>query len=346
MLIHPLPPGYLLATGDHSSLTRLPVARSLLRLTAFMPDRHGSITLSQGDSDDDIYTDFERETCRHCDYYFETRSDDDPDLEDNDGNPAIAVTYQSCCPCRRQDISWVSWPCPAGHDDPELADSAWDEAHGPLPPMAYAIDLAPATGLCLYGSAWMQRLDPTSGLASSSYATLNTFDDRTICWGNDNSAPESLPEIVDFYSQAPSNADLLKPCDYVSNRGAVRHAGCHIPIRGCPIGPGHDAALLVSAEQHPAAYLLLRGSGHLSSGQGVIALGLRRHRLQHDGQDLDGFLTPSIDGRCWFLLPHPERTTNSDLEFQALLLAQIPDPNSPCSSTPPSSSALAAPAAC
>ncbi|QPN61986.1 hypothetical protein [Synechococcus sp. CBW1004] len=314
-------------------------------LSAWLPDGHGHLTYAGSCDSDDCLDAFFEETCKGCDFYFQDYSDSDIDYEDGNGNPATSITYKSRCRCYEDGINWVSFPCPAGHDDPQDM-SAPDVIDGPLPPMVYAIQLDPIRGRRLSDQAAMQAVDPSSRWLSALYESLNVFSHGAICWGQNDELPESLPEIVDTYAATPANGDLLKPSDYLANCRNVRSSRCTNPIGGCVIDAGFDAALLVSSQHQPAAYLLLRGSG-FPAEDGVIAVGLHRHvLLEQDGQQLAGFLTAASDGRCWFVLPHPDHTGDTRLQFQALLLAQIPDPHSlPCSLTPPSSSVLAALAA-
>ena len=342
MIWHPLPQGYLLATGK----AEFAGSALMLLLKAFMPKGHGSLLFADDDEDGDsaeTYEDFERQTCRHCDYYFDEYFDDSPgELEDNDGNPAACVTYKSRCPCKSDGIDWVSWPCAAGHQDPEY-DPPRFKAEGPLPPMAYAVDLYSEpirAGQVCYSFAHIQAVDASTLRVGSVFRSMNTYADHSVCWGNDNDDPQTLPEAVEQYIDTPANQDLLKANEYLDNLKALRSEAIDKPIPGSVIPPGCDAALLVSAAHQPAAFLLLRGTG-FPSQEGVIAVGLRRHVLQHGGEWLEGYCTTSIDGRCWFVLPHPSVTEDPNLQGQALLLAQIPDPFSPCSSPEPSSLAPA-----
>lgn len=308
-----------------------------------MPAGHGRLCLDQNvDDSDDVYENFVEDTCKSCDYYFDEYSDSPVDIEDDDGNPAVSITYKSRCPCKTDGIDYVGWPCAGGHKDPELASSS--EAEGPMPPMTYAVNLYPATGVISASLAYMQALNPRSQQVSGVYRSMNTYGDHTVCWGNDNDAPETLPEVVEQYISTPANDDLLKVHEYLQNRRNLEDGDTHKPVSGLVIPPGCDAALMVSAAYQPSAFLLLRGTGFPSS-EGMLAIGLRRHSLLHDGQWLDGYCTTSIDGRCWFVLPNPDVTEDPDLQYQALLLAQIPDPFSACSSPTPLSSAPAALAA-
>lgn len=344
MILHPLPKGYSLATGKAEFFDK----QLLLRLKAFMPAGHGYLRFNDDDDtdSDSAYEHFEETVCKHCDYYFEDYVDDGSDIEDDDGNPAISVAYKSRCPCKADGINYVCWPCAKDHDDPADSPPHY-QVEGPLPPMAYAVDLrvgSHSTGQMRFTLAHMQAVDTATQQVSGVFRSMNTYGDHTVCWGNDNDNPQTLPEMIDQYIETPANEDLLKAHEYTENRQALRAQELNKPIAGIVIPPGCDAALMVSAAYQPAAFLLLRGTGFPSS-EGVLAIGLRRHSLLHDGQWLDGYCTTPIDGRCWFVLPNPDVTEDPDLQYQALLLSQIPDPFSACSSPTPLSLAPVALAA-
>lgn len=336
MLLHPLPEGYLLASGERL-ITNHGVKREVLRLTCWMPDGFGDYEFDE-DTGADL-DDFKEQNCRHCDYYFDTFNDDDPvGIEDGDGNKAIIVTYRSDCPCFRDDIDDVEWPCPAGHDEPAGLDR--DDAIGSLPPMAFAIDLHPSLGCSRDTLAWMQKCDTETLCVSNQWTSINCFDNDTVCWGNNNSMPGSLPEMVTTYCDAQCNDDLIKPGAFIGNMRRVRAASCTLPLTATTISGDHDSALLVHAAHQPQAYLLLRGSGY-PAVNGVILLGLQGH--SHDG--IDGFITTADSrGRCWFLTYASEQP-DADDGLRGLLLGQIPHPSTAflsCSSPAPSSSAPAA----
>ena len=311
-----------------------------------MPDEHGYCRFDSR-SEDEIDDQWIEDKCHGCTFNFNTYDATDPvdleDIADHEGNPAILIRYESRCPYGRgEGFHCVSFPCPAGYDGPsELND---DQYNGHFPPMAYSVDLVPGNGVIFRSYAWMQAVHEPDDLGRSltrSYRTVNAFDDHAVCWGEDNSTPESLPAVVATYIDANANADLLPPSEFDMYRTAVRRDRPTSKPAGVVIGPGYDAALLVSARHHRSAYLLLRGSG-IQAIDGVIAAGLRHHVVQHDdpsGSQTKGFATdPDVNGRFWFFSLDPLGNPDGS---QALLLAQF----SACTSTPPSSSALAAPAA-
>jgi len=349
-MIQPLPSGYLLASGNTNTVyarwNNDPVGKPSIRLAAWMPDRHGTFTFSDAitDDDGDHWEEFFQDNCRSCYYYFITREFDPNDVgiddEDHDGNEVVTVRVRSCCPCCREGISCVVFPCAAGHDGP-VPSSSFSSVDDDVPPMAYAIDLQPTTGERMWDGVWMQRVDTVTRLATGEYPTLNTYGDRSVCWGNDNTVPQSLPEIVRQVLDSPANEDLGTAADLDNNRRKVRAAVCDDPLTGSFICSGYDAALLVHAAYQSSAYLLLRGSG-FEAHNGVIAVGLHCHTHEQDGQTLQGYITsPGYGGRCWFLI-HETSAAGTPIETRALLLGQIPNPHIACTSTERSSSEPAA----
>lgn len=338
MLLHPLPEGYLLANGERL-ITNLGIKREVLRLTCWMPNGFGDYEFDE-DTEADLDS-FKDENCDCCDYYFDTDTNDCPHgIDDGDGNPAISITYRSCCPCYRDGIEEVRWPCPAGHDEPESL--SYSDRSGSLPPMAFAIDLHPTVGFGQATLAWMQKCDTETRCVSDQWTSINCFDNDTVCWGNDNTSPGSLPEMVTTYCDAQCNDDLIKPGAFIDNMCRVRAASCALPLTATTISGGHNTALLVHAAHQPQAYLLLRGSGYPAVND-VILLGLQEH--SHDG--IDGFITTADSrGRCWFLT-HASEQPDADNGLRGQLLGQIPHPSTttPCSSPALSSSAPAALAA-
>jgi hypothetical protein len=348
-LIQPLPSHYLLASGSDNTVyprySDNTAGKPALRLTAWMPDRHGCLTFAEnlGENDDDAaYEEFYNDNCRNCDYYFNQRTLTPQKAgvdEEVDGNEIIDVTIQSCCPCYREGVASVDFPCAAGYDEPERAP--FSGLSNDTPPMAYAVDVHPVTGERLWDGAWMQRINTVTRIGTQEFPTFNTYGDRSICWGNDNTTPQDLPEIIEQVLDSPANEDLLDATTFARNRSKVREAVCDTQLSGSFIPPGDDAALLVHCGQQSIAYLLLRGSG-FEAHNGVIAVGLRRHVHEHEGQRLEGYITkPGHQDLCWFLV-HETSDANTPVPTRALLLGQIPNPEPVCTSTALSSSEPAA----
>lgn len=350
-MIQPLPSHYLLASGSTNTVypryNGNAAGKPALRLTAWMPDRHGYLAFSENigenDDNDEAYEEFYNNNCRDCHYYFNQRTlsfdEAGVDEADQDGNEIIGVIVRSCCPCYREGVASVEFPCAAGYDEPERTPFAGlsDDA----PPMAYAIDVHPVTGERLWDGAWMQRINTVSRMATGEYPTFNTYGDRSICWGTDNTTPQDLPEIIEQALDSPANEDLLDAGTFARNRNQVREATCDTQLSGSFIAPGYDAALLVHCGQQSNAFLLLRGSG-FEAHNGVIAVGLRRHIHELNGQHLSGYLTqPGYQDLCWFLI-HETSELGTPIPTRALLLGQIPNPAPLCTSTALSSSEPAA----
>lgn len=305
-----------------------------------MPEGHGEAVFADESVDEDEWIEH---YCHGCKFYFQSRcydrhSPEVPDLKDSDGNPVIGMEVESCCPCYEEGFDSIEFPCPNGHPDPN--DTASGSYDGPLPSMAYALDLHPRTGNTTYSFAWMQAVHLDSITLTKARRSINCFDDNRVCWGDENTEPLSLPEIVAAYGDAKSNEDLLPARIFADNVKFSRTDVTHHEVPGIAIAAGFDAALLVTAQEHRSAYLLLRGAGFMAC-DGVIAFGLTRYTLAVSGTDstsIQGYISPPDQfNRCWFFVdqPHDEMYPSHSRGF---LVDQIPNPDSQCSSTTQSSS--------
>ena len=354
MHIQALPEDYLLATGEHYShrLADTSSVRHYERITAYMPDRFGFCSSGDGDDDDTIEETFIADNCRTCDYYFdEVEGNCYNGQTDDDDNPIVSCRVRSQCSCHECGLGDVSWPCAAGYDEPNWGGG---EDSFDLPPMAFAIDLAQQRLDVRDISAWVQKISQDNGQwwTGERLRAVNAYDTELVCWGDDNSTPSSLPEAVATYCDASANNDLLSISSFRSNTQRARTKGCNSGvIDALQVGPGYDALLLASATATPEAYLLLRASG-FPAKNGLIIAGLTNasHTLD-DGTTVPAYLTdPVINGRSWLLIDNPAALDEGgkDFDSQGLLLGQIQStPTQPtCDSHAPSSSELAAPAAC
>lgn len=344
-----------------------------------MPDEYGICNLnptvevpSTGDEVDDdedeedemdeeeIIDSFLEDHCHGCEYYFETEETEDFDyLTDRNGNQIISAIVESRCSCHAYSLRDVSFPCVAGHDDPfENPQRHRQRTHTvvqrvaefALPPMGFAQDFAPETMLPLGIRAWTQAVDWNAYECwmGSRYGAINVFGSELICWGS-NSYPESLPEAVVSYKDGTANDDLMSVSEFHRITQRVRQEEPGNPITTPVITAGYNAALLVTAQASPQAYLMLRASGIPSAGSGVLAVGLSScaHTLE-DGSELQGYVTAPVNGGlCWLVIPAPFDPNDPEATGGGLLLGQIPNPiaSAPCPSPAPSSSELAAPVA-
>jgi hypothetical protein len=315
-----------------------------------MPDAFGDCIVPEDSGDPE--QDFLEDHCRSCDYYFDEEDGNADDLTDNDGNYIHSCRVISKCPCYADGLSNVRFPCAEGYDEPDYSEAN----EFSLPPMAFAIDLSLQKLRASTVSAWVQDIrqdDAGDWLCTERYCGINIYEaNEDVCWGNDNSTPDSLPEAVATYSDAPANEDLLSVSGFKRNITLVRQAAAQHPINGQLIGPGYDALLVATATATPSAFLLLSASG-IPSANGLIVLGLTSctHTLA-DGTTVAGFLTdPVINGRSWLLIHNPAALDEGGEAFdsQGLLLGQIQSTTSttsPCDSPAPSSLAPAELAAC
>ena len=355
MHIQALPENYLLATGEHYNYRHPGTSnvRHYERITAYMPDRFGVCSSGDGDDDDAIEEAFMADNCHSCDHYFgDGEGECSNGQTDDAGNIIISCSVRSQCPCYDSGLGDVSWPCAEGHDEPNWGGK---EDDFDMPPMAFAIDLNQQSLAVRDISAWVQQIAQDTGgqwWTGERLRAVNAYDTELVCWGNDNSTPSSLPEAVATYCDAPANNDLLPISSFKSNAQRARYQSCHSGvIDALQVGPGYDALLLASATATPEAYLLLRASGFTATN-GLIIAGLTAasHTLD-DGTTVPAYLTdPVINGRSWLLIDNPAALDEGGdrAGSQGLLLGQIQStPTQPtCDSLEPSSSELAAPAAC
>jgi hypothetical protein len=346
--IQPLPDGYQLASGEHA-ITQNRVTRNTFRtvqLTAWMPDNFADATTTGPGSDDEDFVD---NYCKQCEHYFDEEELDRQDcsslgLEDSNGNPIIAATATSCCPCYNCGLSDVDFPCAAGYADPDNADS---EDTFSLSPMAFAIDVELKRDLAIVRrtSAWCQKVSD-DGLAGSNFQAGNTYDDDTVCWGNDNDNPQTLSEAVATYTDAPGNNDLLSPAAFRDHRADTRRSSAVHPLPGQLVRAGYDALLVATAAEMPAAFLLLRGSG-VPAEQGLIVIGLEAiTHITDDGSSVPAYQTePTAGGRRWLVINDPAALDDPSGDGLGLLLGQLPSSPEPCTSITPLSSELVAAAA-
>ena len=319
-------------------------------IKAWLADGWGYTTTqgSGGDSDGNE-RDFLENTCDSCSYYHGTMDGDCDDMTDNDGNPIESCRVNSQCPCYEDGVSYVDFPCLAGHDGPSESDG--DDETFKLPAMVFSIHLDRSNlQVTRYSpiNIEIQVARACDYAVSETFRAGNVYDDTTVCWGNDNTIPRSLPEAVEAYADAPGNDDLLSAKEFKYNASRSRNADLDEAIDdACIIEPGYDAVLIASATVNPSAFLLLAGSGAVHSN-GLLMLGVRRY--QHinddgntlDGSVIDGYITDPINGRAWLVIDHPDaiEEDGSDYDGKALLLGQIQSTTTladPCSSTAPSS---------
>jgi hypothetical protein len=312
-----------------------------------MPDAFG---VCEVESSQDYEEAFIEDNCNHCSYYFEEQSGEcsEHDIEDEDGNIVISCRVRSQCPCYTDGLFCVSWPCAAGHSKP--SDSYGDGEDFSLPPMAFAVNLSPRSFTLFEINAWVQDVSCDTGIwrATDRLTAINVHSNESVCWGNENSTPRSLPEAVATYSDTGANEDLLPVSSFKANISQARSQKPQHPVTGSLVGPGYDALLIATVAETPAAFLLLTASGAAAT-DGLIALGLTStsHTFE-DGTTVNAYLTdPLVNGRSWLLVNDPKTLENEDYDGRGLLLGQLQSTAfPPCDSPAPSSSAPAVLAAC
>ena len=368
--IHPLPVGTLLARLQG---TPPEDPRQWLEISTWLGEDWADGTTEARSSDADREEAFKEEHCDSCSFYFDV--DDIPvrDLR-------IDVSYQdeevdirqstlrvaSPCPCYRDGIDDVDWPCASGEDYRDYDPSDLPTAEGE--PITYSytrfttrlnpssLQLGPSTrGYgCFYGVA-LQRIECVNGtwLQSGALRSLNAFDEAggEICWGYGTATPVNLADAAATYVRTPSNDDLLRLDGYDHNIENLDRTQFTEPTQGVQSISGAlfeptagEHALLIASTATPQTFLLLGTAPGAQIINGVAAVLATWHPAVPlpNGDTLGCWLSPALpDGTRWLAAMDPE--TNQPLN--GLLIGQLKLPADLCASTPPTSSAPAALAA-
>jgi hypothetical protein len=284
-----------------ATATRLP--RGQLELSVWVPGFDMDLDEGSKCSSEEGFID---EHCEGCDYYFEDYDLDSSELGrlgvdrlDDWAGAVISATVESSCPCWKEGLDCVSFPCRAGLSAPS------DHAEGGSfngPPMCFSLTLnmAPPSsraGLGIVSSvdstkAWSQAAyvkredpEPAELCLSSSDRSLNIHPGGEVCWGcNDN--PVDLASMVEVYAGTTFNEDLMGYSEFHSVRktmnsnmqGLALGKGCFAKARRREFVDGrHAAMLVVHPTSHSKAHPLLLAMGAKPQGDGLIVLPLMWH---------------------------------------------------------------------
>jgi hypothetical protein len=342
------------------------------------------------DATEEAFACFERDVCFNCRYYCTDRDldwDDVDDMEWNDGDGNYwrlsGATADSPCPCHRDGIDEVNWPCTAGHDEPDPSDYEDEDEDEDedgedtgetindgllhLGPTRFTTRRY-LSGACYTYlglpqryefTAHLQKLSITGDAFSVAYTRrmANTFDpNQTVCWGNGNTVPQSLEEAAAAYAQANANDDLLNVHTAAHNcRLAAEDPTPYelnkLAIALPPTADEERLALVVAdAATMPDAFLLLAASGATTGDGLAIAAAQWVNALPlPNGQQFTGWATAPLAGGCSWLIGQTAATGTTAARFVLLgqhnLQSPTPSPLPiPCDSHALSSSAAAAPA--
>ena len=180
--------------------------------------------------------------CDGCEFYYQTETSDLNETIEVDGYDVYVhtVTHDSPCPCYSEGFHEVNFPCIRG-ESPSSADGMIHYRHLKAGVVLHANeDDYPSIYLHGRNSPYTMVIQSASrsetGDLLASYFSLpvNVYDDRSVCWGNDNTQPESLPEAVSQYLESPPNEDLSSVNDH-NYRVAARSTAALKEIEGVVI---------------------------------------------------------------------------------------------------------------
>lgn len=297
-------------------------ADDCLVITAWVPGKDMS-TVDDGDADD-----FYENYCSRCSYntdeYEYDADGEEFHVEDEEVIIRGSITTTSPCPCYAQGLEEVDFPCPAGYDGPEEHES--DQvltAHY----MVYAAGYR--NGLIVWNQAYQQgiRFGDNQIYGTDQFKAINTFDNSTICWG-DNTSPGALADVVDAFNRSPCNQDLLS--FEAHNENAT---DCHDNDRDTPIANAfpvnhlngrQTAVVCATARDNANAFVLLAASGcHLQDNVAIVGTQLYRNVAIDDDTILDVWaseVTPVGKRLLFYRYDESEGGAEGD----AVYLGQVP----------------------
>ena len=286
--------------------------------------------------------------CYDCQYHTE-----EMEWEAGNGNYEVYIngedryltgTFYTESPCGAYNngIGDISWPCYAGHE-PEGDEETLDGTH-----MAYSNELdfscLPMDQNLTY--AFQQAMYVSDGIVyvGGREASINTFANNDICWGN-NSIPPDLLQIANLFSRSEGNDDLTSPSTHQENAAECENSyddmvvdtdnGSPLP-RALPISSNEQGLALVcaTAVAHTSAYLLLGSSG-TAINEGVAYVPVRHYSNVGVTDDIVCNVWASDVLRCGKRLLFVEDREHNSKLMSAQFIGQVnPDFNlEPCKST-------------
>ena len=363
--VEPLPAGAILAAI--SSSVDDGYGNPLCKISAWLPDRWAinETIVRSGTSEDEFIDDH----CSGCSYNCSSISLDSSDLDDriwvdHEDNEWPIASARATSPCQfyEDGLRCVDWPCCAGHDEPDT--SSRDEYENiELGAMRFTVERRidqrlPFSQVDKAFSTVLQRAE-FSDVEQRWYLTdylraVNTYEpSNAICWGSDNDTPSSLMEAAPAYASGGSNDDLLPVDSFIANIQHLRTKSTSDYVRGLPVDIPTDggtyALLVASAAITPQAFLLLCASGAQQRDGFAVALAQWADGIAlPNGQSFSGWISQPLAGNhCWLVQTKPNEWEGAEgLLLGQLSTDQIQFISEPCDSLEPSSSELAALAAC
>ena len=288
--VEPLPANATVASIQRITTDR---GKQAVTINAWLPDQWATSevpTTSNGggnNANEEFYDNY----CEGCEYNCDTRELDWNEVEDmewQDDNGTYwrlsGATAESPCAVAGSGLSglsYISWPCYAGHDEPDDDDDEEEdddiEEDFLLGPMRFSTTRL-ITGIGSYElldtserfTAVLQGATPRDGTwrFTQTRRVCNTYDpSQGICWGGFNTIPRSLAEAAAAYADAECNSDLLPVRHFRRNTTEARldthfyvEFGTHLLLPTWQ-GEAAQAVVLADAANSPDAFLLLAASG-------------------------------------------------------------------------------------
>jgi hypothetical protein len=223
-----LPSGHDLCyyTFDHS--------KSIVDVNLYMPDPNKKYIVKvrgeEIDSNETLVDMFRYDHCNGCEYYFDTKTEQDEETDDSGNTIQVTREISSCCNAYRHGIDDTD-ECPEGHDLPEYRDDdsdsyEWSTETTNSSPMMFVLNITPPgkdfsylkvnTSAAIAYATQVYSYDRTeyAWYTSPLWHGFNIYDGSLpsgICWGDFKNEPVSvhLEEIYNSYVNSIFNDDIL-----------------------------------------------------------------------------------------------------------------------------------------
>jgi hypothetical protein len=335
--IMPLPKGASLA-----GVTRADdIVSRPLRIDAWIQGHWRHLTAkSYGDRDD-----FYENHCHGCEYYFEyvylNDTDIDYEVEYNGHETQIlgrsTVRVASPCPCYREGLDAVDWPCLVGEDF--AANEGGGSRDLAFTDVRFSVHLD-ATSLKrssqLDHSPWcvlLQGYDSDSETGpyvfTATERVLNVYEPHgEVCWGHHTTIPRTLAEAAEAYAAIPCNEDLLSIDGFEDNAASIEHGSYDKDYDGAlfPLLAEREQALIycrATPANRQAFLLLATAQSAQVIGDVAILPATWQQVAMPDGSTRSLWVgDPLPDGHCW-LFEAASDTERDGVQLNGQILGQL-----------------------
>ena len=321
--IEPLPASTTAALVEFKPVSSQHFTRESLVVTAWVPGKDMETVGSDPDS-------WRENNCEDCQFYTDELEIDVQEVEiyssqhDCDVELRGTAYAYSPCPCYNGGIDDVSFPCPQGYDGPGEEDS---DVKLSTEYMRYTVAYHKGDVWRDYASQQAIAFSDDGVQGTDPYPAVNTFNDNSICWG-DNTQAESLLQCADTYSSSPANEDLVSFHQHQRNTEKCESDDTCISIAGAfkVSDYNHRAKALVcaAARLHQNAFVLLASSGcRIYEGVATVEAMLYPNVAVDDDTILDVWATePTSVGKRLLFYSYP--VNDEDNGGSHLFLGQVP----------------------